>query len=78
MKHIYLRPMLKWRMELDHDWSMRTGALGKGLKKRLPPKIWSRLESTNAGTYISENWKALFRLNAQRKVLIDKIKTILS
>jgi hypothetical protein len=42
MKHIYLRPMLEWRMELDHDWSMRTGALGKGLKKQLPPKIWSR------------------------------------
>jgi len=65
-------------MELDHDRSMRTGALGKGLKKRLPPRIWSSLESTYAGAYISENWKGLFRLNARREVLIDKIKTILS
>jgi len=61
MKHIFLRSMLEWRMELDHGWSMPTGALGKGLKKRLPPEIWSQLENTYAGADIAGNWEALFR-----------------
>jgi len=64
MKHVYLRPMLEWRMELDHGWSVPTGALGKGLKKRLPPEIWSQLESTYAGADIADNWEALFRTMA--------------
>jgi aminoglycoside 6-adenylyltransferase len=72
MKHNYLRQMLEWRMELDHDWSVPTGALGKGLKKRLPPKIWSQLESTYAGARIADNWEALFHTVALfRLVAID-------
>ncbi len=61
MKHVYLRRMLEWRMELDYNWSMKTGALGKGLKKRLPPTIWSQLERTYAGAGIEENWDALLK-----------------
>ncbi len=61
MKHIYLRQMLEWRMECDNNWSVPTGALGKGLKKRLPPKIWSQLENSYAGANIADNWEALFR-----------------
>ncbi|MBU2612068.1 MAG: aminoglycoside 6-adenylyltransferase, partial [Chloroflexi bacterium] len=61
MKHNFLRQMLEWRMECDHDWSAPTGALGKGLKKRLPPEIWSQLERTYVGASIADNWEALFR-----------------
>jgi len=61
MKHNFLRQMLEWRMECDHDWSVPTGALGKGLKKRLPPEIWSQLERTYVGASIADNWEALFR-----------------
>jgi aminoglycoside 6-adenylyltransferase len=61
MKHVYLRPMLEWRMELDHNWSAKPGALGKGLKKRLPPEIWSELEGSFAGADIEDNWESLFR-----------------
>ena len=72
MKHIFLRSMLEWRMELDHGWSMPTGALGKGLKKRLPPEIWSQLENTYAGADIAGNWEALFRTMALfRQVAIE-------
>ena len=46
MKHVYLRPMLEWRVEFEHGWSIPVGSLGKGLKKRLPPEIWSQLEET--------------------------------
>ncbi len=61
MKHNYLRPMLEWQMERDHGWSVPTGALGKGLKKRLPAEIWRQLERTYAGAGIADNWEALFR-----------------
>jgi aminoglycoside 6-adenylyltransferase len=59
-------------MELDHDWSVPTGALGKGLKKRLPPEIWSQLENTYVGADIADNWEALFRTLALfRQVAIE-------
>ncbi len=61
MKHVYLRPMLEWRMELDYAWSMKTGSLGKGLKKHLPAALWAQLASTYAGAGIEENWTALLR-----------------
>jgi aminoglycoside 6-adenylyltransferase len=60
MKHNFLRLMLEWRMEIDHNWSVPTGALGKGLKTRLPPEVWSQLENTYVGAGIEENWNALF------------------
>jgi len=61
MKHAYLRPMLEWLMGLNHNWSLPTGSLGKGLKKKLPPQIWSQLEDAYAGADTADNWEALFR-----------------
>ena len=61
MKHIYLRQLLEWRVELDNAWSVPVGSLGKGLKKRLPLEIWSALESCYADASMEENWKALER-----------------
>jgi aminoglycoside 6-adenylyltransferase len=72
MKHVYLRRMLEWRMELDRGWSEPTDLLGKGLKKRLPPGIWGELEATYAGAGIEENWEALFRTLALfRRVAVE-------
>ena len=64
MKHVFLRPMLEWRIEIDHGWSIHVGALGKGLKKHLPPEIWSQLENTYAGADIADNWEALSKTMA--------------
>ena len=61
MKHVHLRPMLEWRMGLEHNWSVPTGSLGKGLKMKLPREIWHQLEDTYAGAGTQENWEALFR-----------------
>jgi len=60
MKHNFLRQMLEWRMEIDYEWSVPTGNLGKGLKKLLSPIIWSELEKTYVGAGMEENWEALF------------------
>lgn len=64
MKHVYLRRMLEWRIELDHSWSVPMDWLGKGLKKSLPHGIWQELEGTYAGASVAENWEALFRTMA--------------
>ncbi|MEZ4734701.1 MAG: aminoglycoside 6-adenylyltransferase [Caldilineaceae bacterium] len=61
MKHVYLRQLLEWRMAIDHHWSTPTGALGKGLKKQLPPALWSQLEASYAGADVAENWAALYK-----------------
>ncbi len=62
MKHKYLRRVLEWRAAIDNDWSRPvSGALGKGLKKGLPPAIWSALEATYVGADPAENWAALFQ-----------------
>lgn len=72
MKQKYLRQMLEWRMEIDHGWSLKTGVLGKGLKKRLPPRFWAELESTYVGAGTEENWEALFKtIDLFRKVAIE-------
>lgn len=75
MRDVYLRPMLEWRMECDHDWSATTGALGKGLKRRLPPELWSELENTYAGAGIDENWESLFRLMAFYRRVAREVAT---
>jgi aminoglycoside 6-adenylyltransferase len=61
MKHLFLRQMLEWWIECDQDWSVPTGALGKGLKKLLPPARWAQLENTYVGAKMEENWDALLR-----------------
>ena len=77
MKHVCLRPMLEWRIGIDHGWSIPMGALGKGLKKRLPPEIWSQLKNTYAGVDIADNWEALFRTMALfRQVAIEVGKAL--
>ncbi|MGI8886894.1 MAG: aminoglycoside 6-adenylyltransferase [Gaiellaceae bacterium] len=59
-KFVALRRFLEWRIELDHDWSLRPGAYGRGLEQHLPADLWSKLASTYVGTDTEENWSALF------------------
>jgi aminoglycoside 6-adenylyltransferase len=61
MKQNDLRRMLEWRLEIDHGWSVKVGAYGKGLKRCLEPGLWSELEATYVGADLAENWVALFR-----------------
>ena len=72
MKHIYLRQVLEWRAEMDHDWSVPTGSLGKGLKRLLPSDIWAELERCYAGARPEDNWEALANTIALfRRVMIE-------
>lgn len=60
LKHDLLLRMLEWRVEIERDWSWKPGPVGKGLKRALPPALWSALEATFVGPGIAENWRALF------------------
>ncbi len=57
-----LRMFLEWRIELDHGWSLKPGAYGRGLERLLPPVLWAGLEATFVGADADENWEALFRM----------------
>jgi aminoglycoside 6-adenylyltransferase len=72
MKHNFLRQMLEWRVEIDQDWSLAVGNMGKGLKTHLPPDVWQKLEATYAGADINENWEALLRtLTLFREIALE-------
>ena len=71
-KQKHLRKMLEWRVELNHNWSLKPGAYGKNLKKYVAPAIWSELESTYVGAGKDENWEALFKtISVFREVAIE-------
>jgi aminoglycoside 6-adenylyltransferase len=61
MKFQLLRKLLEWRVEINHDWSLKPGAAGRGLKKHLDPGIWAAFAATYVGADIEENWEALFK-----------------
>ena len=61
MKQDNLLPMLEWRMEIYHDWTMKPGPYGRRLKQWLRPDLWKALEATYVGADVEENWQAMFR-----------------
>jgi aminoglycoside 6-adenylyltransferase len=72
MKLIYLRQMLEWRLEIEQDWLVPVGSIGKGLKGHLPTDLWHEVERTFVGAQTMDNWEALFRtLELFRQVAIE-------
>lgn len=61
LKHDHLLPMFEWRIEIDHDWSLKLGPYGRGLKRWLRRDLWIELEQTYTGAELESNWSALFR-----------------
>jgi aminoglycoside 6-adenylyltransferase len=59
-----LRRFLEWRIEIDHDWSLKPGIYGRGLERSLSTGTWRQLAGTYVGTDIEDNWNALFRTTA--------------
>ncbi len=64
MRFNYLVPMLEWRIECDHAWSLKTGNLGKGLKAYLSAEVWAELERTFSDAEPERNWESLFAMVA--------------
>ncbi len=56
-----LQPMLEWLIEVDHEWSVNPGTLGRPFKRYLRPEVWAQLERTYAGPAREDNWRALWQ-----------------
>jgi len=61
LKQEQLLPMLEWRAEIDHQWSVRPGPYGRRLKQWLRPDLYEELEDTYTGADVDDNWEALFK-----------------
>lgn len=67
-----MRRMLEWRIEIDHNWSVKPGVYGRGLKQLLPPDIWREFAGTYVLLDVEETWAALSRVIALfRQVAAD-------
>jgi len=72
LKHNHLLPMFEWHIEIHHDWSLKLGPYGRGLKRRLRPDLWAELEQTYTGAELESNWTALFRtVSLMRRVATE-------
>jgi aminoglycoside 6-adenylyltransferase len=54
--------VLEWKVEIKHDWSLKSGRYGKGLHKYLAPEIIDEIENTCAGSGEEDDWESLFRI----------------
>ena len=72
LKQDHLLPMFEWRIQIDHNWSLKPGPYGRGLKQRLRQDLWAELEQTYTGAELESNWTALFQtINLMRRVAIE-------
>jgi aminoglycoside 6-adenylyltransferase len=72
LKHQHLLIMLGWRIEIDHDWALKLGPYGRGLKRWLRQDLWEQFEATYTNAEPSSNWLALFRsIDVMRRVAIE-------
>jgi aminoglycoside 6-adenylyltransferase len=61
--------MFEWRIEIDHDWSLKPGPYGRGLKRWLRQDLWAAFEQTYTGADLESNWSALFHtMDLMRRV----------
>jgi aminoglycoside 6-adenylyltransferase len=62
MKAELMTTLFQWRIEIDHQWSIRPGGtLGKGLKTLLEGETWTDFAQTYVGADPEQNWEALLR-----------------
>jgi hypothetical protein len=53
LKQDHLLPMFEWRIEIDHNWSLKLGPYGRGFKQWLRKELWTDLEQTYTGLSLS-------------------------
>jgi aminoglycoside 6-adenylyltransferase len=62
MRQEKLGKMLEWKVETEHDWSLKSGNYGQGLQKYLSPEILQELEESCVGFKPDDNWEALLKI----------------
>jgi aminoglycoside 6-adenylyltransferase len=62
LRYEKLRKMLEWKVEIEHEWTIKSGVSGKGLEKYVSPEILKEIEDSWTGFTTEDNWKALFTI----------------
>lgn len=62
MQHKHMRVLFEWYIQIERDWSQKTGAYGKFLKRHVPLELWTRFEATFPTAERDATWQALFTL----------------
>ena len=73
MKQEHLLPLLEWHVETEHQWSVKPGPYGRGLKRWLRPDLWAWLERTYCGAGMDANWAALFETIALMRQVAGEV-----
>jgi len=73
MKQEHLLPMLQWHVETEHQWSVKPGPYGRGLKRRLRPDLWAWLERSYTGAEVEANWAALFETIGLMRCVAEEV-----
>ncbi len=56
-----IRKLLEWKVEIDHNWKLKSWLYGKGLEKYLDKGLLKEIEACWTGFKIDDNWEALFK-----------------
>jgi aminoglycoside 6-adenylyltransferase len=56
-----IRKLLEWKVEIDHNWGLKSWLYGKGLEKFLDNDILKEIEACWTGFKIEDNWETLFK-----------------
>jgi aminoglycoside 6-adenylyltransferase len=62
MRYTKLCRLLEWKVEIEHNWSLKSGVYGKGLYKYLNQEMLDELESTHVYEGSDIDWKSLYRI----------------
>jgi len=62
LRYERLGRLLWWKVEIEHDWNLKSGNYGRGLQKYLSPELLHEIESTYLGESTEAKWDVLFRL----------------
>lgn len=72
LKQEHLRPMLEWRMAIEHDWRLKPGPFMRRIETCLRPDLLEDLAQTYGGIQPDELWNSLYRTrDLMRKVSLE-------
>jgi aminoglycoside 6-adenylyltransferase len=72
VKQEHLRPMLEWRMAIEHDWQLKPGPFMRRIETYLRPDLLAELAQTYGGIQPDELWDSLYRTrDLMRKVALE-------
>jgi aminoglycoside 6-adenylyltransferase len=62
MRDVKLCRLLEWKIEIEHNWSLKSGYYGKGLQKYLTPSFLKKWDAIHFGSVAENNWESLFKI----------------